>query len=343
MAYTHNIYGACYGITIGEIALYDKDGVRRNVGLTQPFDPATFPYWGAWYTRDYREMSAGQAEWDTRAGYFFNGSLMGAQNESDTSKYYRTFPRRLDVLFEGDATTDGWFYFAYPGNSLPGTGNTIVNQQRQPKLDNPDSWISLVMRLPDDSPEIRSYDLSSGAAAYINRWPLKFSLEGSADGLNWTMLDDRTNYDATSMTNGHAHCWYSDMQPVGSSETRTGFAIAGDASSANTAQACASSISVGANGTLVGSHGAKLSKLSVDAADAGKIKGFAFAENGSLAVTGMIVPGGMALPVEFENVEGLGNLSQWTLTVNGRTRGYSARIVDGRLVIFRKGMTITVK
>ena len=60
-------------------------------------------------------------------------------------------------------------------------------------------------------------------------------------------------------------------------------------------------------------------------------------------LTGMIVPGGMALPTEFENVEGLENLSQWTLTVNGRTRGYSARVVDGRLVIFRRGMTITFK
>ncbi len=343
LAYTDNTYSACYGITFGEVALYDKDGVRCNVGLTQPFNPATFPYWGAMYNRDYREMSAGQAEWDTYAGYFFNGSLMGAQNEYDTSKYYKTFNRRLDVLFEGDATTDGWFYFAYPREGLPGTGDGRVAEQRQPKLDNPNSWLSLVMRLPDDSPEIRSYDFSSGASAYINRWPLKFSLEGSADGQNWTMLDDHTDYDATSMTNGHAHCWYSDMQPVGSSETRTGFAIAGDASSANTAQACASSISVGANGTLAGSHGAVLSRLSIDAADAGKIKGFAFAENGSLAVTGTIVPGGMAL-LEFENVKGLENLSQWTLTVNGRTgRGYSARAVDGRLVIFRRGTVITVK
>ena len=200
------------------------------------------------------------------------------------------------------------------------------------------------MRLPDNSPEICSYDLSSGLSDQSNRWPLKFSLEGSVDGHSWTMLDDRINYDADSLTNGHEHCWYSDLQPVGSSETRTGFAIAGDASSANMAQACASSISVGANGTLVGSHGAVLSKLSIDAADAGKVKGFAFAENGSLAVTGTIVPGGMALPVEFENVKGLENLSQWTLTVNGRTgRGYSAMAVDGRLVIFRRGTVITVK
>lgn len=337
-------YGAAFGITFGEVALYDKDGIRRNVGLTQPFEPATYPLWGAKYTRDYREMPAGQAEWDTYAGYFFNGSVMGSTVDVyDTSKYNRTFPRRLDVLFEGNATTDGWFYFAYPGQDLPGTGDGRVAEQRQPKLDNPDSWISLVMRLPDDSPEIRSYDFSSGAAAYINRWPLKFALEGSTDGLSWTMLDDRTDYDATSMTNGHAHCWYSDLQPVGSSETRTGFAIAGDPSSANTAQACASSISVGANGTLVGSHGAILSKLSVDAADAGKIKGVAFAENGSLAVTGTIVPGGMAL-LEFENVEGLENLSQWTLTVNGQSgRGYSAKAVRGRLVIFRRGMVVTFK
>ena len=110
------------------------------------------------------------------------------------------------------------------------------------------------------------------------------------------------------------------------------------------ARTCASSISVGANGTLVGSHGAILPKLSIDAADTGKIKGFAFTENGRLDVTGMIVPGGMALPTEFENVEGLENLSQWTLTVNGQAgRGYSAKAVRGRLVIFRRGMVVTFK
>ena len=335
-----NTYGPSYGLTIGEVALYDKDGVRRNVGLTQPFDPATYPLWGAKYGRDYREMSEGQAEWDTYAGYFFNGSVMGSTVDVyDTSKYYRTFNRRLDVLFEGAATTDGWFYFAYPGQDLPGTGDARVAEQRQPKLSEPDSWLSLVMRLPDDTPEIRSYDLSSGLAAQSNRWPLKFSLEGSVDGRSWTMLDNHINYDADALTNGHEHCWYSDLQPVGSSETRTGFPINGAAPSANLATAHASSISVGANGTLVGSHGSTLSSLAVDVADAGTIQGFAFAAEGTLDVTGTVGPGGAELPMTFTDVEGLDNLSRWTLTVNGRSN-YSAKVSGGRVTIFRKGFAV---
>ena len=337
--------GACYGITLGEVALYDKDGVRRNVGLTQPFDPATFPYWGAIYARDYREMSEGQAEWDTYAGYFYNGSIMGSQDGKpnyDTSKYYKTFNRRLDVLFEDAATTDGWFYFAYPGESLPGTGDGRVAEQRQPKLSDPNSWLSLVMRLPNDTPEIRSYDLSSGKADQEHRWPLKFSLEGSQDGRSWTMLDDRTSYDAEALTNGHAHCWYSDLQPVGTSETRTGFPVNGSASIANFATARASSISVGANGTLVGSRGATLSSLLVDVADAGKIQGIGFTENGRLDVIGTVGSGGVALPMEFVDVVGLDNLSRWTLTVNGRSN-YSAKVSGGRVTIYRKGCVVVFR
>ena len=340
-----NEAGGGYGITLGEVALYGKDGVRRNVGLEQPFDPATFPYWVTWYDRDYREMPAGRAEWDTYAKYFFNGSVMGTPNPSayDTSKYYMTFTRRLDVLFEGDATTDGWFHFSYPGSDALGTTAASVPNHRQPKLTETNSWLSLVMRLPDNAPEICSYDLSSGGAAYSHRWPLKFSLEGSVDGRNWTMLDDHINYDADSLTNGHEHCWYSNLQPVGASETRTGFPVNGAVQTSTLVQMCASSISVGANGTLVGSHGATLSTLSVDVAtDGGTIQGFAFAADGTLDVTGTVGPGGVELPTAFTDVEGLDNLSRWTLSVNGRSN-YSAKVSGGRVSIFRKGCVVVFR
>ena len=348
---TDNVYGALFGLTFGEVALYDKDGVRRNVGLTQPFSEpinvTVFPSWDGWYARDYRLMQEGQAEWDTHAGYFYNGSLMGQNGNYDTTKFYRTFDRRLDVLFDDNSATygsDGWFYFAFPGQSLPGTQDPRVAEQRQPKLDNPDSWLSLVMRLPDNSPEICSYDLSSGLSAYNNRWPLKFSLEGSVDGRSWTMLDDRTNYDADSLTNGHEHCWYSDLQPVGSSQTRTGFAITGYDSSANPAFDSVASFSVGSDGVLLGSHGAVVSSVAIDAADAGKFKGITFTAEGNLSITGSIAPGGTPMPAVFEDVQGLENLSGWTLSVNGRTsRIYKAAVSDGRLLIIRKGISVSFR
>ena len=84
--------------------------------------------------------------------------------------------------------------------------------------------------------------------------------------------------------------------------------------------------------------------VAIDAADVGKFKDLTFTAEGNLAITGDITPGGMPMPAEFENVQGLDNLSGWTLSVNGRTsRAYKAAVSDGRLIIIRKGISISFR
>ena len=63
--------------------------------------------------------------------------------------------------------------------------------------DDPDTWVRLVMELPDDAPELVSYDLVLMPKSHV--WmmacPSHYQIEGSIDGTTWTPLTDDITYD----------------------------------------------------------------------------------------------------------------------------------------------------
>lgn len=343
--------GAPYGVSLAELALYDANGVRCNTGLgQQPFDVVNYPYWSATYARDCRGILPGQAEWDTpKTFYLYNGSTMGAEKAYDTSLYYKTLPYRLDTLFNDDLTLvestgsgDSQYLLGLEGATTVKTSD--LTTQRIPKLDDASSWLKIVMRLPDGSPEVASYDVCSARMATVERWPIAFTLEGSVDGQAWTMLDDRSGFDCTALTNNHAHCWYSDLSAFTAGAVRTGFPVSGRAAMVGTQLPNTAGISACAGGVVFGRGQPEVAALALQAADAGTLEGIALAANGKLSVAGEFGAGVTELPLVFSNVTGLANLADWTLKVNDHaSSAYRATVQHGKLCLVKKGFCLNFR
>ncbi len=96
-------------------------------------------------------------------------------------------------LFDGDTGTK-WFV----------GGNT-------PSPSNPTTWLVVTMRLAADAASVVGYNFATGgdSASWFARNPTVWSLEGSADGVNWVTVDER------SVSQGpHANgAWYDSATP----------------------------------------------------------------------------------------------------------------------------------
>ena len=104
-----------------------------------------------------------------------------------------------------------------------------------------------------------------------------------------------------------------------------------------------SDISVTGGATLEAEGDVTLSKLTVDATEAGTVRGFAFAESGTLDVKNL--SGNSAvLPVTVEGASA-SNVAKWTLRVNGEvtTKMRVSLNESNRLTIFPVGMAIIIR
>ena len=85
--------------------------------------------------------------------------------------------------------------------------------------------------------------------------------------------------------------------------------------------------------------------LTIDATGAGTVEGFAFAENGTLAVKNMPKHGG-ELPGTYENCTGLENVGNWTLknADTGReVRSGAVSVSNGKLYVILPGVILLIK
>ena len=89
----------------------------------------------------------------------------------------------------------------------------------------------------------------------------------------------------------------------------------------------------------------EISNLCIDANDAGTIDGFTFSKDGMLSVTNLPYGDCVALPGKFENVKGLENLADWSLSISGgkNSSAYTVAVKDGRVFINRRGLTIILR
>ena len=99
----------------------------------------------------------------------------------------------------------------------------------------------------------------------------------------------------------------------------TGFTMNSARSSAFTRAQLSVKVAANASLAVSGSETVTIKALELPAAGGGMIDGFAFAEDGTLDVTGLAPGGGssVTIPVAFANATGLGNMSGWTLTLDG--------------------------
>ena len=322
----------------GEIALYDAAGNRQNTYLKyQDYAPAIQPGQAAMeYVEEHVYASNGHV-WNTRS-LFDESNAMVADEEYDkaTSGGYTTYPKMLAT--------------ACYGNS------------RLITPDRPESWMSVVMRLTNNV-DLTHYDLVYVYGNYKTKnWkelacnPTCYSIDGSIDGVNWENLlteEDMGAWLLDTKDTGNYY-WLSDNASFRAKRTLTladaperfKFTRTTPSRTSNTVFAGGLKAAVAAGATLKAvDPGLAVTALEVDAAKGcGTLDGFALAADGEVTLTNVdLTTGASVLPLggAFANVEGLANVKNWTLSVNGQTRAtFRLKATAGGLTLYRPGTAL---
>ena len=176
----------------------------------------------------------------------------------------------------------------------------------------------VIFRLPATTPDVVGYRIHNRSK--IGRL-VSWCLYGSADGTNWTVLDDHicSNWDdmdaraaATALTPALDNAWYNGGAPYSLAAYVTGGMVFGSGAV----------VSVATDATLdLVSVDQALSRISVDcAAGAGTITRFTPAANGVLELVNIDaaqLKNAYALPLSVGELAQRANLKSWTVKVNG--------------------------
>ena len=209
------------------------------------------------------------------------------------------------------------------------------DDKKVPVLDDTNTWLSVVCRMPETSNDVEYFDLNysvgssdTGSKSIYGQNPTAFSIYASADGLNYEELYS-TNSCVTETFPVHNYSWLSDgrsawnekkstkpesvdheMICLPRSTVQTSYNVLGNVRS----------ISADVNSTLCyeGDEALEVSGLAVDASGVGTIKGFSFADNGTLYLTGVSADSTFVdIPANLSGIENLSNAKDWELSVNG--------------------------
>jgi len=219
----------------------------------------------------------------------------------------------MDNLFDGDTTTDA-----------------NINTRQHP------DDAAIYMRT--DGTSVSSYRLATGAFQNQGRRLVSWSLEESADGNDWTLVDEHADesvlqvYGSYLAYNGgapyYATTWKSD-----------GDFAALDASA---------SLSLSGGGVLdlSGVGATRLGRLSVDCASGGgTIVGFNASADGVLDIVGLPAGwrSGATIGVTLSSPGDLSALSSWRVTADGIDLPTARiRVRNGELYLAPAGLTITI-
>ena len=207
-----------------------------------------------------------------------------------------------------------------------------------PVFDRPETWQAFVFHLAEGASEITAFNFRTRWGTGSQYWastPTAFALEGSADGVHWTELYAE---DAWEVPSGGAWVSGSEATPLA---LRAPAVSGTGAVLANVGRVRV------ASGATLRNAGAEtvLSKLCIDATDAGTLEGFALAKAGELSVLNLPVGGLVALPGAFVNVKGLESLAGWTLCFpdGGHAAGYDVEVKDGHVFLRKRGLMVIFK
>ena len=265
-----------------EFALYDADGVRRNIGLVSNT------------SKDPNTLQPGQA-------------TVGSSATSDWAFENSSF--LLSRMFDDDGGTASF---------LKGPSNGTAES----------TWISVFMRLSEETPPITSFDMISNGGTWNTgtRRTVAYSVCGSTDGRSWNVLSEQTTNETARFTSG----WYSNGGSFTAGAVRplpdNGIAIApwGEYGDGVSQLTNVSDVVVAAGATLKARGTVALRRLGaeIDATGAvvkggGTLDGFAVASNGVFNITGAAKPGPLQLPYAFVGMKDFENFKTWKVAVNG--------------------------
>ena len=306
-------------------------GGPSNTGSSNP-SIAEIAFCDDTNTRHGTMLTLGESAADLKPGEIAPGSQYGYVLDT-------TYNGGLPGLCDMDSSNRG-----FTGNLYyPGTGAGKCSVVRS----DPKTWWSVVMRLTNGTPEITTWDYMNTFAGTGGNSVTDTMLEGSVDGLHWELVDE---HDYNIVTNKATSSFYwsfsgNAWQNGATLDThQNGRSICGHSTTTYSTLTGVTSISVAAGATLEAEGDVVLSKLTVDCTSAGIVKGFRFAENGTLDVHNLPRRfGGDQLDC-FEGIAGLENLRNWTLKVDETpvTR-YNIRVEGGKVMICPRGTVISIR
>ena len=340
-----NVFNHPNGSYVNEFAIYSADGTRLNRNFTYVHPDGYTDSSRTYYLSANRaaELDACQICWDYIPGITSQGVWDYTSNGNT-----------LDKLCDGTTS-----------------GAQFVNSFRSTKY-------AVSMRLADDAKEAAYVDFVQNNGnydpnkehPYARQTGSAFTVEGSADGSVWTTLVTTNTLADLVITNaelgtGYYECrankwFFSDSQQkvVDYPGDRTlgegeGLALATRAAietdmSAMLTNVRSVSVATGAVFEVDGVLDAPfvLSRLKIDGtAGAGAIRGFDFAPNMTVDVTG--IPSGtktLNLPVDFTGVTNFDNVASWTFLKDGApTTRYRFELSKTGLKIDAAGLMVIVK
>ena len=203
------------------------------------------------------------------------------------------------------------------------------------------TWRTVVFRLAADvTAPVVSYQLTTANDYTPARNPSVWTLESSADGENWTLLDGRSPGEFVNPT-----ATYADFNNGVPMALRSAATIPVELVTLEDGAllSVASGASLGPAETTFSTAG-----LRVDCADgAGTISRFAPRAGGRLELVGVSNGtdlAGYLVPVTIQSFADTANLKTWTVFVNGAPKGGLHVVADGNgLRLVRKGMIISFR
>ena len=245
--------------------------------------------------------------------------------------------------------TNGKLLYLFDGKSNTKTHAYIGADSDGITQGDPSSWMSLVVRLPDNAPEAVRLDFMSsmtctnGIATYNGRILTAYRLDGSVDGVNWDIgIAGSEALDAPKL----GARWYSDHtdSSVPAKRPGKGFAIT-KTKPDSVASHSFSTIGVANGGVLeVVGDPIEVSGLVVDAsAPAGTISNFKFAASGTVDVRNAEFVDGepIELPGDYSLLEGVENLAKWGLALDGEyVASKVLGVKNGKLTVYNRGLRV---
>jgi len=213
------------------------------------------------------------------------------------------------------------------------------------RLDAPSSWIPVVMHLDPQVPPITAFDVLTKNATSHGRTPVAYKFDVSHDGWDWRTVYTETNTPAASSSR-----WMSNPSEsfvAGAVRPGKGFSIANLPLAASEILPNVSDVSVAPNAVLEALGDVELKTLSVDASGAGNgaVKGFSFAEAGTLCVSRPgTTAGPCEIPMSLEGCTGLANVAKWDILFNGTpTQNFHAKATPAGIVVMSAGTLLIIR
>ena len=315
--------------SLHELAFFDKDGYRQNIGLTRVEDKYGFKYSGNDATQFRDVILPGECTYAETP--FFNTAVSGW--------YYGRDWGDVDKLF--DNSTDGqWAFQRY----LPGSqGATGMNNFPLP----------IMFRLPEGAKPVTSYDIvthrtgSSNMGSYVLN-PKCWTVEGSVNGKTWVLLHtmEDSAADGQTLKIRGAGRWmgrdaaFSTNDGVTTPYTYGQTISVAPGGAVGTSFGSVEYVSVASNATLVAEGDITLNALKVGTGGIGTLVGFKYAEKGDFIVEDAQDEPVVILPGTYDQA-----LNGWTLTSSDRGIARRRLVIDGSGVarLFKRGSVFLMR